>query len=198
MQKADVLLIGGAMAYTFFKAENIPVGQSLVENDFLAVARELMDVSVQSRCRVLLPIDLVITRRIHPKAEHKIVEVKEGIPEGFEGVDIGPETIRQYGQEIKKSKTIFWNGPMGVFECPPFDYGTNMIAKYLADVSDAATTIVGGGDSAAALEHVHLTDRMSHVSTGGGASLEYIEFGQLPGIQVLSNKQFNESVVGKK
>ncbi len=188
LQKADVLLIGGAMAYTFFKAENIPIGQSLVEDSFLGVARELMEVDVQSRCRILLPSDIVVARQISSEAEKKIIKVKEGIPNGFEGVDIGPETIQRYGQEIRQAATLFWNGPLGVFECPPFDHGTHAIAQILADVSEAAITIVGGGDSTAALEQAGLTDRMSHVSTGGGAALEYIEFGQLPGIQALSDK----------
>jgi phosphoglycerate kinase len=193
MQKADVLLVGGAMAYTFFKAENIPIGQSLVENDFLGVARELMDVSTQSRCHILLPRDFVVARQIRPQAEHKIVKVGEDIPEGFQGVDIGPETIRRYTEEIKKAATIFWNGPLGVFECPPFDHGTRAIAQALAD-SDSATTIVGGGDSTAALEQAGLADCMSHVSTGGGAALEYIEFGRLPGIQALSDRLVTQPV----
>ncbi len=192
MQKADVLLIGGAMANTFFKAEDISIGSSLVENDFLGVARELMDISTQSRCRLLLPIDLVITRQIQPEAEMQIIKVKNGIPEGFKAVDIGPETIQLYSQEIQKASTIFWNGPLGVFECPPFDQGTNAIAKVLADLK-TATTIVGGGDSVAAVEHVGVADRMSHISTGGGASLEYIEFGELPGIEALSNKPLEQA-----
>lgn len=186
MQKADVLLIGGAMAYTFLKAEDIPVGYSLVENDFLGVARQLMGVSVQSRCRLLLPIDLIVAREINAQTEKRIVKVMEGIPEGFQGVDIGPETIQLYTQEIKQAATVFWNGPLGVFECPPFDQGTNAIAQILAEHS--AITIVGGGDSAAAVEKAGLADRMSHISTGGGASLEYIEFGKLPGIEALTNK----------
>ena len=147
-----------------------------------------MDVSTQSRCRILLPTDVVAVHEIKPHAEQKIVKIKEGIPDDFQGVDIGPETIQRYVQEIKKAKTIFWNGPLGVFECPPFDRGTNAIAQQLADVGGKVTTIVGGGDSIAALERVGLTHQMSHVSTGGGASLEYIEFGQLPGIQALSDK----------
>ena len=187
MQKADTLLIGGAMAYTFLKGENFSVGRSFVEHSFLGVAREIMDVITQSRCRILLPTDLVVAREVRSKAEQKIVSVKEGIPDGFEGVDIGPETIRRYTEEIQKSATIFWNGPLGVFECPPFDKGTNAIAKALADATPLATTIVGGGDSAAALAHAGFTGQMSHISTGGGAALEYIEFGQLPGIQALSD-----------
>lgn len=188
MQKADLLLIGGAMAYTFFKAENIPIGQSLVEDNFLAVAREIMGVSAQSRCRLCLPIDIVIARQIKSDAEQKIVKAKEGIPDGFQGVDIGPETIEYYSQEIRKNKTVFWNGPLGIFECPPFDRGTNAIVRTLADLGNDSTTIIGGGDSIAALERTGLSDRISHVSTGGGATLEYIEFGQLPGIQALSDK----------
>lgn len=188
MQKADLLLIGGAMAYTFFKAQNIPVGKSLVEENFLGVAREIMDVSAQSRCRVCLPIDIVITKEVKSDGEQKIIKSKEGIPEGFQGVDIGPQTIDYYSKEIRKSKTVFWNGPLGIFECPPFDRGTNAIAQALADLDENATTIVGGGDSIAALARTGLTDRISHVSTGGGATLEYIEFGQLPGIQALSDK----------
>jgi phosphoglycerate kinase len=194
MQKADVLLIGGAMAYTFFKAENIPVGQSLVEDDFIETAKKLLETSARSRCRLLLPSDIVITRQISPNAEHKVIQIKNGIPDGFEGVDIGPETIQQYGQEIKKAATLFWNGPVGVFESPPFDRGTCAIAQLLADIGDQATTIVGGGDSVAALEQAGLVDRMSHVSTGGGASLEFIESGQLPGIQALSDKQKSQTL----
>lgn len=185
MQKADVLLIGGAMAFTFFKAENFSVGNSLVENNFVPVARELMDVDIQSRCRILLPTDLVVARQISSEAERRVVKIKDGIPDGFEGVDIGPETIQRYSVEIQKVATVFWNGPMGVFECPPFDQGTNAIAKILANLK-GATTIVGGGDSVAAVEKTGLADRMSHLSTGGGATLEYIEFGRLPGIDALS------------
>jgi 3-phosphoglycerate kinase len=197
MQKADVLLIGGAMAYTFFKAEDIPVGDSLVENEFLGVARELMDVSKQSRGTLLLPVDLVVAREINPQAEKRVIQIKDGIPEGFQGVDIGPETIQRYSQEIKKAATIFWNGPLGVFECPPFDQGTNAIAKTLANLV-SATTIVGGGDSAAAIEHVGVVDRISHISTGGGAALEYIELGQLPGIEALSNKAESDTTMAQK
>lgn len=186
MQKADLLLIGGAMSYTFFKAQNIPVGDSLVENDFLNVARQLMDIGEQSHCKIYLPIDIVAARKIEPGAEKIIVKTKEGIPDGFEGVDIGPETRRRYADQIKKSATIFWNGPVGVFESPPFNEGTIAIAKAMAEATKNAVTIVGGGDSIAALEQAGLTDKMSHVSTGGGASLEYIEFGQLPGIEALT------------
>ena len=187
MQKADVLLIGGAMAFTFFKAQNYSIGNSLCEDEFIGVARELLDVGTQSRCRILLPIDLVVVRHISAEAEKRIVKIKEGIPAGFEGVDIGPETIALYSKELQKSVTVFWNGPMGVFECPPFDQGTNAIAKTLAQLG-TATTIIGGGDSVAAVEKAGLANRMSHLSTGGGAALEYIELGRLPGIDALSNR----------
>ncbi|MFI0435625.1 MAG: phosphoglycerate kinase [Parachlamydiaceae bacterium] len=189
MQTADVLLIGGAMAYTFFKAENIAVGKSLVEDEYLGVAREILDVSTQSRCRILLPTDVVISQQITSDATNKVVQIKDGIPDDFQGVDIGPATIQHYCLEIQQSNTIFWNGPLGVFECPPFDRGTVAIAETLAHLGEKFTTIVGGGDSAAALEKIGLTEQMNHVSTGGGATLEYIEFGQLPGIEALSEKK---------
>jgi 3-phosphoglycerate kinase len=183
MQKADALLIGGAMAYTFFKSQKLSVGSSLVENDFLHLADEILHST--SQCRLLLPSDIVTVRSIDCHATKEIVSIQNGIPDGFQGVDIGPRTISQYSQELKKASTIFWNGPVGVFEVPPFDTGTYEIAKTIANLP--ATTIIGGGDSAAAIEQAGLTDRMSHISTGGGATLEYIELGQLPGIEVLSN-----------
>jgi len=150
------------------------------------VARELMDVDVQSRCRILLPTDIVAARAISSTAERVITPVKEGIPDGFEGVDIGPNTIKKYKKELQTAATVFWNGPLGVFETPPFDQGTNEIARCLGALS--AKTIVGGGDTIAAIDRAGEARNMSHLSTGGGASLEYIEFGQLPGIEALSNK----------
>lgn len=188
MQHADMLLIGGAMMFNFFKVENIPVGDSLVEDDFLSVTRELTDVDSQSRCRLLLPVDVVIAREIRPGVKTRTVKVREGIPAGFKGLDIGPETIKLYQEKLKHATTVFWNGPMGVFECPPFDKGTNAVARILADLP-AATTVVGGGDSVAAVEQAGVANRMSHLSTGGGAALEYIEFGKLPGIEALSDKK---------
>lgn len=187
MQKADVLLIGGAMAFTFFKAENIPIGDSLVEDDFLSVAREWMDVGHVSHCRLMLPLDLVIARQTGFEIESRVISVQEGIPDGFRGVDIGPDTVRHYIHELKTAATVFWNGPMGVFETPPFDQGTNALAHSLAD-KPLVTTIVGGGDSVAAIERTGLRRRFTHMSTGGGAALEYIEFGHLPGIDALSDQ----------
>ncbi len=187
MRQADALFIGGAMAYTFFKAQGIPIGNSLYEDDFLQEARQLLETSSQSQYPLLLPIDIVVARKIEPHAETRLVYVKEGIPDGFEGVDIGSLTIQMYTKELQKAATVFWNGPLGVFECPPFAKGTNEIAKVLAHLKNA-TTIIGGGDSVAAIEETGLADQISHISTGGGASLEYIEFGQLPGIDALSDK----------
>lgn len=186
MKLADCLLIGGAMAYTFFKAENFPIGKSLVENDFLGVARQLMDVSMQSRCRLLLPTDAVITRPLNAHEEISVVQIKEGIPDGFQGVDIGPQTIQRYEEELKKAATVFWNGPLGVFERPPFNQGTDAIAGIVDRLS--ATTVVGGGDTIAAVKQGGGGKGMSHLSTGGGAILDYIGFGTLPGIEVLSDK----------
>lgn len=185
MQQADLLLIGGGMAFNFLKAENVAIGSSLYEPDFLGVAREILDVSTQSKCRILLPVDLVIAQTLTANAPTKVVSLQEGIPEGWKGVDIGPATVKLYKEELKNAATIFWNGPMGIFEIPSFDQGTKGIAEALS--SSSATTIVGGGDSVAAVEKWKLGEKMSHLSTGGGASLEYIQFGTLPGIESLSD-----------
>ncbi len=192
MKQADTLLIGGAMAYTFFKAQEIPIGHSLVEDQFLEAAKELLDHSSQVHCRLFLPLDLVVAKRIDPQAERKVVRTEEGIPEGFEGVDIGPKTIQKYGEVLQKASTIFWNGPMGVFETPPFDQGTRSLAHILANCP-STLTIVGGGDSVAAIQQAKVADRFSHLSTGGGAALELIEQGTLPGIDALSPK-FNKNL----
>lgn len=187
MQQADVLLMGGGMAFNFLKAENVAIGSSLYEPDFLGVAKEILDVSTQSKCRILLPVDLVIAQTIATNTPAKIITIQEGVPEGWKGVDIGPTTIQLYQEELKKAATIFWNGPMGIFEIAGFDAGTKGMAEALS--SSSATTIVGGGDSLAAVEKWHLADKMSHLSTGGGASLEYIQLGTLPGLASLSDKK---------
>lgn len=184
MQKADVLMMGGAMANNFFKAEQMSIGDSLYEQDFIGVAREILDVGHQSHARILLPIDVVITKEIKPHADSRVIDISKGIPKGFQAVDIGPKTVQSYAQELQKAATVFWNGPLGVFECPPFDQGTQHIASVLSGLN--ATTIVGGGDTGAAIEEAGVANRMSHISTGGGASLEFIEFGTLPGIEALS------------
>ncbi len=185
MQKADVLLIGGAMANTFLASEEINMGDSLYEKEFIPVARELLDISIHPRCRIVLPVDLVVADKIEPKAKTKIISVKQGVPKGYKAVDIGPKTIDMYAKELQKAATLFWNGPLGVFECPLFANGTHAIAKVVAELS--ATTIVGGGDSLAAIEQAGLGDKVNHLSTGGGATLEFIEKGTLPGIDALSN-----------
>lgn len=187
IQKADVLMIGGAIAYTFFKSKQIPIGNSLYEPDFINMAREILDLSSKGGCKVLLPLDIVVTEKIDPQAHTEVVNIKNGIPDGFEGADIGPQTIAMFSAELAKAATVFWNGPLGIFECVPFTKGTHAIAKVMANLK--AVTIVGGGDSAAAIEQTGFASKMSHISTGGGASLEFIEFGNLPGIKALTNKK---------
>lgn len=185
LKKADVLLIGGAMAYTFYKSEQIPIGNSLFEESFMPVAREILDVTDNPHCRVILPVDSVITQNLD-SGVNKVVDMNKGIEDGWMGVDIGPKTIKLFSEELKKASTIFWNGPLGIFEHPPYDAGTNAIAKAMGSLHHA-TTIVGGGDSIAAIEHAGAAGQFSHLSTGGGAALEYIENGTLPGIEALSD-----------
>lgn len=187
MKKADVVLIGGGMAYTFLKAQGISIGQSIHEDAFLDKARELLALSGKGHGRLVLPKDIVVTDQLKEGANFKIIESSKGIPEGFEGVDIGPDTIQEFTGELRKTKTILWNGPLGVFEIPQFAKGTNAIAHILAELT--ATTIVGGGDSIAAIQAAGLGEKITHLSTGGGASLDYIEFGSLPGIEALSESK---------
>jgi len=184
LSKVDVLLIGGAMAYTFFKAQGLNIGASLHEDDYLEQARQIVKESQKSGVRLLLPIDNLIADKIDAKASIKIVDTSQGIPEGWQGVDIGPKTIHLFIEEAQKSKTILWNGPLGIFEIRPFANGTKEFAKAMAQIK--ATTIIGGGDSIAAVQAAGVGDKISHLSTGGGATLEYIEFGTLPGIEALS------------
>lgn len=186
MKKADAVLIGGGMSYTFFKAQGIPVGNSIHEDDFLDKARELLALSGKGHGRLILPKDIMIADQIKEGANFRIINVSEGIPDGFEGVGIGPSTVQMFAGELKKASTILWNGPLGVFEIPEFAKGTNAIAHILADLD--AVTIVGGGDSIAAIQAAGLGDKITHLSTGGGASLEYIEFGTLPGIEALTDR----------
>lgn len=185
LKKADLLMIGGAMAYTFFKAQGIPIGSSLFEEEKIPEARRLLEESSKSGVRLLLPIDTLIAKEIRPGAEVTVVDTSTGIPAGWEGVDIGPKTIRLYTEQLRNAKTVLWNGPVGIFEIDTFSEGTMSIANALSALD--ATTIVGGGDSLAAIENAGVGDKISHLSTGGGASLEYIEFGTLPGIEALSD-----------
>lgn len=186
MKKADVVLIGGGMAYTFLKAQGINIGNSIHEDDFLDKARQLLAMSGKGCARLVLPMDISVTQQVKEGSPFKIVESAKGIPEGYEGVDIGPETVVNFTSELIKASTILWNGPLGVFEIPAFAKGTNAIAHVLSELD--ATTVVGGGDSIAAIQSAGLGDKITHLSTGGGASLEYIELGTLPGIEALSTK----------
>ena len=173
------------MAYTFFKAQGYNIGNSMCEADKLDLAIKLMEKAKEKNVKLLLPVDTVIGKEFKRDTESKVVKSTE-IPNDWEGFDIGPKSIELFGEEIKKAKTVIWNGPVGLFEFDKFAVGTNSIAKILSEVD--ATTIIGGGDSAAAIEKAGLTDKMSHVSTGGGASLQLLEGKELPGIECLENK----------
>ena len=185
LEKVDVLMIGGAMAYTFFKSMGYNIGNSICELDKLDLAKELMEKAKAKGVKLMLPVDTKIGKDFAPDTESKIVKYTE-IPDGWEGFDIGPATIEQYSEELKKAKTVVWNGPLGLFEFEQFAIGTNSIAKTLADVD--AVKIIGGGDSAAAVEKAGLADKFTHISTGGGASLEFLEGKKLPGIEALQDK----------
>lgn len=188
MPKVDALVIGGGMAFTFFRAQGLEVGDSLVEQEKLALAKEIMDAAKAQNKRLILPVDCVIADKFDNDAQRRIVPVNQ-IPAGWRGLDIGPETVKIVNMELRRAKTIVWNGPMGVFEMPNFANGTLEIAKLLAEVTKTgATTIVGGGDSAAAIAQAGFENAVSHVSTGGGASLEYLEGKNLPGLAALDQK----------
>jgi phosphoglycerate kinase len=188
MKIADAMLIGGGMAYTFLKAQGLSIGKSLVEEDKLDLARKILADVKQRNFKLLLPLDNVVTPEFKAGAPTKIVEVS-AIPADQMGLDIGPKTIAAYSEEIAKSKTIVWNGPMGVFEMPAFARGTLAIAQAVAAATSAgATSIVGGGDSVAAIHQSGLASKISHISTGGGASLEFLGGRKLPGVEALSNK----------
>jgi phosphoglycerate kinase len=180
--KADAVCIGGAMAFTFLKAQGVPVGKSLVEDDRLELARQILERAGARKVDLLLPVDHVCGAEPRETAERVVVNDR-AIPDGLMGLDIGPKTLDRYRQRILAAKTVFWNGPMGLFEQKPWAEGTFGVARAMAE--SKAVTVVGGGDSAAAVEEAGLVDRMKHVSTGGGASLEFIEGRVLPGIQVL-------------
>lgn len=185
LEKVDTLIIGGGMAYTFFKAQGYSVGDSLCEEDKCDLALEIMEKAKEKKVKFLLPIDNKIGKEFKPDTESKTVKSTE-IPDGWEGLDIGEETIKLYREELQNAKTIVWNGPLGVFEFDQFAVGTNEIAKALGDID--AIKIIGGGDSAAAVEKAGLADKMTHISTGGGASLEFLEGKKLPGIEALMDK----------
>ena len=185
LEKVDTLMIGGGMAYTFFKAQGYEVGNSLCESDKCDLALSLMNKAKEKGVKFLLPVDTKIGKEFKPDTESKTVAWTE-IPEGWEGFDIGEKTIEMFKDELKSAKTVVWNGPLGLFEFDQFAIGTNAIAHALAELD--ATTIIGGGDSAAAVEKAGLADKMTHISTGGGASLEFLEGKKLPGIECLQDK----------
>ena len=186
LEKVDTLLIGGAMAYTFFKAKGYNVGDSIYEEDKLDLAREIMDKAEAKGVKLMLPVDTKIGKEFAADTESRIAKCDE-MPDGWQGFDIGPDTISAYVEELKNAKTIIWNGPLGVFEFEQFAVGTNEIAKALADID--AVKVVGGGDSAAAIEKAGLAEKFTHISTGGGASLEFLEGKKLPGIEALLDKE---------
>jgi len=189
MEVVDTFLIGGGMANTFLVAQGYSVGKSLLERDLVDEAREILEKAEISSTGFLLPSDVVVAKEVTRGAEHKIVPVTK-IPNSWSVVDIGPQTIDAFIQALEPARTVFWNGPLGVFEVPTFGDGTRSIARYLAARAEkGATVIVGGGDSVAALKELDLTDRMTHISTGGGASLEFLEGRELPGISVLLDRE---------
>ena len=187
LSKADGIFIGGGMAFTFYKAQGIRIGDSIYEDDELPKALDFIKECSKKNIPLWLPSDLKIADAFTNEANSKIVSISEGIPNGWRGMDIGPQTLEEWKKLLQNAQTIFWNGPLGVFELPHFAQGTQQIAQAIANLK--AITIVGGGDSVAAINQIRLASKFTHVSTGGGASLEYIEFGHLPGIDALSDKK---------
>jgi phosphoglycerate kinase len=188
MKLADAMLIGGAMAYTFLKSQGLPVGKSLVENDKLDLARALLDETKSRKFRLLLPVDHVLAESVDATAASKTTDIAD-TPENLIGLDIGPKTIAEFSAEIAKAKTIVWNGPLGMFEKPAFAQGTLAMARAVAAATaKGATSIVGGGDSVAAVEQSGVASKISHISTGGGASLEFLAGEKLPGVEALSER----------
>lgn len=187
LEKVDTLIIGGGMAYTFYKAQGFEIGSSLLDAGKVKLAKEMLLKFEASSVNVLLPIDVLVAKDFNNDSPAEVVKVNE-MPADKMGLDIGPETIEIFCNEIKKSKTVVWNGPMGVFEFPNFANGTNAVANSLVEATEnGAVTIVGGGDSAAAIKKAGLDEKVSHVSTGGGASLEFLEGKTLPGVEALTD-----------
>ena len=185
LNKVDAILIGGGMAYTFLKAQGYEIGTSILEEDKLDLAKELLKKAEEKDVKLLLPIDVVVAKEFKNDTEFKTVKI-DSIPFDMMGLDIGKETIKLFSEEIKDAKTVVWNGPMGVFEMENFKKGTEAIGRAMADSN--AITIVGGGDSASAVEKAGLGNKMTHISTGGGASLEFLEGKELPGIAAIENR----------
>ncbi len=188
LDKVDCLLIGGAMSFTFLRAQNLPVGKSLVEEDHIGTAAKILKSSQAKRTPILLPSDAVAVEEIQADATTKAVSSKS-FPEEWRGVDIGPRTCEQFANQIQRSRTVIWNGPMGIFEIEPFSRGSREVASAVAAATDGGcTSIIGGGDTVAAVKQVGLTEKMTHISTGGGASLECLSGRILPGVAALSEK----------
>lgn len=185
LDKVDILIIGGGMANTFLKAQGYDVGKSLLETDKVDLAKGLMGEAKNKGVKLLLPVDVVVALAAAPDSEQKTVPVDQ-IPAEWMALDIGPESIGRFAEALKTAKTVVWNGPMGVFEMKPFATGTEATARVLSEID--ATTVIGGGDSVSAVKKAGLADKMTHISTGGGASLEFLEGKQLPGVEALLNK----------
>ncbi len=188
LNKVDTIIIGGGMTYTFFKAKGLPIGNSLLEEDKVDLAKELILKAEKAGVKLMLPLDSVVAKEFSNDAEYEVVD-EDGIEDGWMALDIGPQSAIAFGNVIKMAKTVLWNGPMGVFEMSNFADGTFAVAEALAEATKfGATTIIGGGDSAAAIKKSGLSDQVSHVSTGGGASLEFLEGKNLPGVSSLTDK----------
>jgi len=188
MNKVDVLIIGGGMAYTFLKAHGEQVGKSLVEEDKVELARQLLQESKNHKLKFLLPVDHVLAEKIDANAKPQIISSGQPIPSNMMALDIGPRAIEAFAEEISRARTIIWNGPMGVFEVAPFAKGTFKIAEAIAE-NPGATSIVGGGDTVSAVHAAGVADEITHISTGGGASLEFLEGKKLPGVEALTPKR---------
>ncbi|QFK72799.1 phosphoglycerate kinase [Pradoshia sp. D12] len=186
LEKVDNLIIGGGLAYTFIKAQGYEIGQSLLEEDKIELAKSFMDKAKEKGVNFLMPVDAVIAKEFSPDTESKVVDI-DAIPADWQALDIGPKTAKLYEDTIKNSKLVIWNGPMGVFEFDKFAGGTKAVAEALANAENTYS-VIGGGDSAAAVEKFDLADKMSHISTGGGASLEFMEGKELPGVVALNDK----------
>jgi phosphoglycerate kinase len=184
LEIADTILIGGAMCFSFFRAQGKPTGDSLVEEEGIELARQALEKAESSDCRLLLPLDLVLGDRFDADAERRELDGTD-VPDGWMGLDIGPRTADAYSREVDGAGSVFWNGPMGAFEMEPFAGGTRALAEAVA--AAPGTTVVGGGDSAAAIAQFGLADSVTHLSTGGGASLELLEGKALPGVEALDD-----------
>jgi phosphoglycerate kinase len=196
LERVDLLLIGGGMANTFLVAQGYTVGKSLLERERVEEAERIIAAAEAKGVKLLLPTDVVVAKEVTRGAEHKVVPVRK-IPNSWSAVDVGPESLEAFGIALKGVATVLWNGPMGVFEVPTFGDGTRFMARFLAErVDEGATVVVGGGDSVAAVQELELTTRFTHISTGGGASLEFLEGRELPGIAVLLDRSAAEAATG--